>query len=642
MPDQTTSLRQQASRPPAALPGLGLARVVAVAAVAAIAAVGCTGIEDAPARPLPSRADRSFELDAPPIMRGTVASESIMLGYEPVVVRGYGLVVGLRGTGSGDVPPAVRAHMLAEMALRGVGQQAESLGHLNPERMLNSSDTAVVIVEGVVPPGAVGRETRRGASLPGTLFDIRVFADPRSGTISLEGGRLYTAELRPAVPGEIYPATGSRQAAALAEAKGSIFVNPFAEPGAIERDAISRTNGRILNGGEVLEDMPLKLRLATPSHARADVLQSAINTRFPQEPGQRNATAHGESAESIRINVPPSYRHRPEEFVELLRHTSIRQAGAEATSLAIRRFVVNDPSYAVDASWRWRAIGERAKPTIRELYDSPDDLPRMAALRAGAYLDDALVTPNLVDMAAEGQASLRVEAIDLLGNMGLDPQIDRGLHELLDDPDVDVRLAAYEALVKRADPMIQRRYVDDKYIIDVVDSEQAMIYVSQARQPRIAIFGSDLALNRPMVMDMWSGRLLMQADADDPRIEVYYRDLDTGDSMIETSDPTVVEFVEFLGHKTSVDAPAPGLGLAYGDVVGVLYRVWREQHVAADFKAQQDRVLAAIMRQRESPQLEQRPEFSEYSDPDFDMLRPETPTPGSDDVEFIDLPGGEG
>ena len=56
-------------------------------------------------------------------MRGTIASETIMLGYQPVVVRGYGLVVGLDGTGSRDIPPALRAHMLAEMARRGIARE---------------------------------------------------------------------------------------------------------------------------------------------------------------------------------------------------------------------------------------------------------------------------------------------------------------------------------------------------------------------------------------------------------------------------------------------------------------------------------------------------------------------------------------
>ena len=52
---------------------------------------------------------RNFEIDIQPIMRGTIASEAVFVGDSPTIVRGYGLVVGLRGTGSRDMPAPVRA-----------------------------------------------------------------------------------------------------------------------------------------------------------------------------------------------------------------------------------------------------------------------------------------------------------------------------------------------------------------------------------------------------------------------------------------------------------------------------------------------------------------------------------------------------
>ena len=64
---------------------------------------------------------RNFEIDVQPIMRGTVAAESVVIGNMPTIVRGYGLVVGLKGTGSRLMPAPVRANMLQEMARRGVG-----------------------------------------------------------------------------------------------------------------------------------------------------------------------------------------------------------------------------------------------------------------------------------------------------------------------------------------------------------------------------------------------------------------------------------------------------------------------------------------------------------------------------------------
>ena len=142
---------------------------------------GCSNVEKAKPQPTSVRAQaQAIPLDVPEVMRGTIASETIVLGYSaptssnyhPIVVRGYGLVVGLNGTGSRDIPPPLRAHMLAEAAKGGFGspRYGPNVASQKPETLLNSTNTAVVIVEAIIPQGAV----------KGTKFDVRVFADPVS------------------------------------------------------------------------------------------------------------------------------------------------------------------------------------------------------------------------------------------------------------------------------------------------------------------------------------------------------------------------------------------------------------------------------------------------------------------------------
>jgi hypothetical protein len=580
-----------------------------ILATLALLAIGCSNIEKAKPQPQSVRPDTSFSIDVPEILRGTVASETIVLGYEPtnsrgyqpVIARGYGLVVGLNGTGSRDITPQVRAYMLAEAAKGGIGspKYGEKIASISPEKLLDSPDTAVVIVEAVVPQGAV----------KGTRFDVRVYAEPNSGTTSLEGGTLWTTKLR---PGPLR--AGGAQAFELAVASGQIFVNPFAEPGAIGRDTVNRTAGRILNGGEVVKDMPLKLRLANPSHARAAMLQTSINTRFPQEPRQHDPTARGESDELIELNVPPSYAHRTEEFIELVRHTTISQANPEATALWVRRALQANPIVARAATLRWQALGTRCLPIIKDLYDHPEEAPRLAALHAGAKLDDPLVISHLIDMAQGGSADARVQAIQLLADMRLNPQIDLARRALLDDDDTEVRLQAYEALTKRADPAIEHVYVDRKFILDIVESKKPLIYITQVGQPRVVLFGRDLEIDRPATARAWSDRLMLKADDDERLIEVYYRPANADRGSILRTEPDLRSFIQFLGHKTSIDQPAPGLGLTYGETVGALYQIWMQKYIQADFKAEQDRILAAITRIRSQQTVPDRPDFTESDD----------------------------
>jgi len=71
----------------------------------------------------------------------------------------------------------------------------------------------------------------------------------------------------------------------------------------------------------------------------------------------------------------------------------------------------------------------------------------------------------------------------------------------------------------------------------------------------------------------------------------------------------------------TVESPEPGLGLTYGQTVGAIYQIHRQGYISAEFKADQDRVLAAIMRLREGRELEIRPEF-DAQESELDRLAP--------------------
>ena len=604
----------------------------AALALAAATLAGCSGIERTDRADRPDRANLAAAIEVPLILQGTISSEAMLDGNQPIIVHGYGLVVGLNGTGSADIPPAVRGHMIAMASRHGIGRPSSGWGSLSPDVLLDSSDTAVVVVEGVIPPAATEK----------ARFDVRVFAYPTSGTTSLERGRLYTTDLvpasRPDVGRRVLPPTGSRTPAALATAGGPLFINPFASPGSFGSDDIDRRTGLILNGGTVIKDIPLKLRLVTPSHTRAAVIQNALNTRFSQEPGQRDPTARGESDESIEITVPPSFRDKTEDFVQLIQHTTIRQAGTERIAATISRYVQENPAVARAASWRWEALGPRALPIVRDLYDIPAELPRLAALRAGAFLDDPLVTTHLITMARSSSLDTQYQSIRLLAGMGTDPRIDLMLRELLNADDFETRIEAYEALVERRAPSVGRLDVDGNFVLDVVASINRMVYITQVGMPRIVVFGTDLAVKRPCTVVIWSGQLMIRGDLDKDDIEVYYRPRGAMQGSTYWVGPRLTELVSVLGRATIADNPQPGLGLSYSEVVSVLYQIWRQGYLEADFRPEQDRVLAAILRQRRRELVTERPEFD--TDVETPTLSPAgtPPAPTDDGSDHLDSP----
>ena len=572
--------------------------MAAVAVVLALGACSDMMVERAAPNLEKASVDRSAvkvdSIDIDPIMRGTVASETGLVGFDPVVVRGYGIVVGLRDTGSRQMPSDVRAFLTQELAKRGFGSGQPGAPKLSPQDLLNSSDTAVVIVEGVIPPGAP----------KGSKFDVRVTTAPGTSTSSLEGGRLLIADLR---PGPLF--TGSRQPFPLAEGAGPVVINPFVEPNATQRDAINRTSGRVLDGGLVNKDMPLKLRLMTPSHSRAETIQNTINTLFPREPRQKEETAHGRSAETIDLSVPPSFRKRTGEFAELIRHTPLNVENPEQTAMAIRRSLLANPGAAGAASWRWQALGKRALPMIQDLYEYPEEQPRFAALNAGSKLDDQLAVQPLMDLARKSESlTIRTEAIKLLGRMGTNAEIELGLRELLDDPDVEIRLSAFEALDKRRDPHIIGMEMGRKFVLNVVPSKYRMIYVSQSGQPRVVVFGEALGVKVPMTLYSWEGRLIIKADEGDRFLEVFYRERPELPATVDRVKPDMSSLIGYFARRPTPDRPETGLNFSYSETISALHELWRLKYIDCDFRAEQDRILAEVLRddQREK---DLRPEF---------------------------------
>ncbi len=64
-------------------------------------------------------------------------------GLEPVLLEGVGLVVGLNGTGGDPAPSAFRTALMEDLKKNGV---------INPNGILQSPNTALVLVRAYLPP----------------------------------------------------------------------------------------------------------------------------------------------------------------------------------------------------------------------------------------------------------------------------------------------------------------------------------------------------------------------------------------------------------------------------------------------------------------------------------------------------------
>lgn len=575
--------------------------------------------------------------DIPTPLRGTVGSIARLRGVNATRASGIGFVVGLNGTGGQPLQEQIAAHLEREMALNGIGQagkyEGTAIAGTSPRALLNDRNTAAVIVEAALPPGLA----------EGEPFDVYVRA---LNATSLEGGILWTTELRAGPPS----AFGTQQARKVGEARGPLFINPFAEPGA-EGDGVTRTTGRILEGGVMHEDLFIDVVLDNPSHARARQIVSAINSAFPRGVGDKHPPARGSDDQLIRVKVPMGYRGREGQFAELVRHTTVDTTYPEVAARRYAQTLASQPELAGAMSWCLEALGERSLPFLRDLYTSTEAIPRLAALRAGASLGDPRAAEPLTELARRGPAGVRPEAARLLGKITGGPSIELALVELLAEDDLVVRVAAYEALADRAEKaqrrrvlayastqpggatarlslaslnalsraqlpggtlqQVSRELVAGKFLLDRAPAGPPLIYITQQGEPRVVLFGTDDALPRPLLVSAWSDRLLLKADSPTDPIQVRYRHAVTGRTVTGTVEPTLTALIDFMAHSPSPEDPRPGLGLSYSEVVGALYEVQRQSGLAAPFATERDRLLAELLQAGERQEIEIRPETPE-------------------------------
>ncbi|MGL4209143.1 MAG: flagellar basal body P-ring protein FlgI [Candidatus Adiutrix sp.] len=199
-------------------------------------------------------------------------------GVRPNQITGYGLVVGLNGTGDKDKTFFTNqslANMLKRMDVT-----------VNPTT-LKVKNVAAVMVTADLPPFVK----------PGTKIDILVSSLGDSS--SLQGGTLL-----------ITPLTGVDQQI-YAVAQGPLSVGGFAitgQAGSVQKN--HPTVGRIVQGATVEREVPIRwqgkevmsMKLSQPDFTTAARVAEAVNARLP------GAAARPLDAATIQFNVPMNYR----------------------------------------------------------------------------------------------------------------------------------------------------------------------------------------------------------------------------------------------------------------------------------------------------------------------------------------------
>jgi flagellar P-ring protein precursor FlgI len=200
---------------------------------------------------------------------------------------GYGLVVGLAGTGDRQqtlFSPQSLANML------------ERMGVSVPSGTIRVKNTAAVMLTATLPPFAQ----------PGTHLDV--VAAAAGDAANLQGGLLLLTPLKGA-DGQVY-----------AVAQGAVVTGGFvAGRGGASQTVNHPTVGRVPEGAIVERPAPsltpkgfVHLQLHYADFTTASRIAAAVNAQFA---GSGSPMAHAENSALVSVTVPPSYATRATDFI---------------------------------------------------------------------------------------------------------------------------------------------------------------------------------------------------------------------------------------------------------------------------------------------------------------------------------------
>ena len=517
----------------------------------------------------------------PPHIAGTVHEYALLVGGGGMPVTGWGLAVGLGNDGSKVVPAHVRSYLVEQLSIANIGSARHGTGELSPRQVLQDRDTAAVMLAGLIPFGAP----------VGARFDVNVSALPQTGTRSLDGGHLMPTEMRFAYGGQVLPGRGAK---VFAKARGRLFVNPYIDL-SNPLEAAKLREARIIGGGVVTENRPIRLQLREADFHMAQIIRDRINERF----GARDKIANARNREMLELTVPRKWRRDHEHFLQLVMHLPLL-SGPDQREQKTRQLVrmMELPGARHDQlALILEAMGRQVEPRLRGLYGSRNPSAAFYAARTGLRLGDRdLAGEVLVRAAGTSGSPLQIPAIEELARHPEVLLASDTLLRLLDDSSATVRVAAYEALRKRGEQSrITRISVGGQFEIDLVASKRSpVIYATQSIEPRIVIFGKDVSVGRPVFFTTADELVTVNARRNQKRLTVYRRIPRTGKS----SDPFEVDFkvhslISTLGLPPDRDEAGKimGLGLAYGQVVRVLHQMCEAGHIRAKLVLQRPPAL---------------------------------------------------
>ncbi len=479
---------------------------------------------------------------------------SLVEVFSPTVipVEGYSVVGGLDGTGSAECPLQVRNYLQRYL----LSKQQD----LDIEKFITSKNTAVVIVQGLMPTG--GEKKQR--------FDVKITALSGTQTTSIKGGWLYGVNLKS-------PGTFTITTRILADAAGPVFINELGQ------ENVNPKTGYILGGARMLEEYKITLALRKPNFKISNAIRNRINELFGTE------IANAVSESQIELKVPQKYKGQKQKFIEIVKATYLTESPKQTQqriSWFVRKMATEPDKKKSETALE--AIGKKSTEKLSALLNSSNEQVRFHTARCMLNLGDDRGLDALREMTADKNSVHRMGAIEAVGAAAKKNDAVAMARNLLNDDNFNIVLAGYEQLRKLDDIAIEEEVIARSFSLEqVVAGKHKTIFAARSQRPKIVLFGTPLYCRDDVFVQSPGGNITINAPQGQNYISIIRRHptkptvIAQVKSSFEISDLIRKLCEEPLKEKQSGSG---GLGVTYDDVIAILKQMCEKGAVQAEFE----------------------------------------------------------
>jgi flagellar basal body P-ring protein FlgI len=447
-----------------------------------------------------------------------------------LVLEGVGLVTGLPGTG-GDPPVSpYRTRLLDDMRRRGIK---------NPNQILRSKSTALVIVRAYLPP----------LVKKGERFDVEVRVPGEGDTKSLNGGYLLETYLTE----QAYLQGELREGFVHAKAGGPILTGTSTNDENADRQRGTLIRGRILSGGVSTKDrnMRLLLRNAYRSERMSYRIATRIGQRFfdYEVGGHRVPLAEAKTNKVIELNIHSRYKDNFPRYVSVIRNIALKESDvAERVRMEHLAEDLQNPVTAARASLQLEAIGKPAIETLKKGLQNPAVEVQFYSAVALAYLGDGSGIKVLA-RSARGEPAFRIFALAALAVID-ESESFMALRELLNGDSAETRYGAFRALksLDPHDPFVRGELMPSGFRLHVLDVEgDPMVHMTRRKMAEIVVFGTGQEFTMPLVVRAGKD-IMINGRSGEEMLTISKITLDETERRVVPNDiPSVIRAVSELG-----------------------------------------------------------------------------------------------